>query len=407
MNCTKRLATRVVAKRAALTCATAVALTGCATLPTNGPSGSQVVRSVKEDNALGFEIIDIDAGNIGQLSVVDPGMGGLSSLAGEGTVDGLGPGDVLSIQIYEVGASLFGGGRASIGVDPDVAAAFSAPSASSQDLAGGVTVDRNGQITVPYAGTITVAGLTPKQVQDKILAGLRGKSQSPQVIVSLRRNIANTVVVMGAVARPGRLPLSLAREHLLDALAEAGGISAAFQTGASTATGTGPQDMLLRMSRGGRTVEQPLDTVRSGSPDDLLLLPGDRIEVVRQPRTFTVFGAIDRVSQMPFESQRLSLTEALARAGGPNDARADPRSVFVFRLPPTSESAATPGSAPKPLIYRINMMRAQSYFLAQRFAMRDKDVIYIANAKSNQPLKLVQVLSQLFTPVLAVRAVTQ
>ncbi|MBB3475456.1 polysaccharide biosynthesis/export family protein [Sphingomonas sp. BK345] len=394
----------------------AVTVGGCTTLPRNGPTGRQIAHDATRKNDIGFEIVDISPQNIAALSSVDAPTGALATLSADGVVDTLGPGDVLSIEIYEVGVTLFGG-RASIAGAAGGSAAESAPSASGESIGGeGVMVDRDGNITMPYVGTIAVAGLTPAQVQRKIVDGLRGKSQSPQVVVSLRRNVANTVVIMGAVSNPRRLPLTLARERLLDAIAETGGISRTTQTGASTATGTGAQDAIVRFTRGSRTVEQPLDTIASGSPDDIVLLGGDRIELIRQPRTFTVFGAIDRISQIPFESRTLTLAEALARAGGPNDSRADPRSVFVFRLPPgtptpsaaaASADAALAPVAARPVAYRINMLQAQNYFLAQRFAMRDKDVVYIANASANEPLKLVQALGQLFSPVLAVQNATR
>ena len=406
--------------RPGLTLLALTAVSGCATLPRNGPTGRQITQDVTKQNDIGFEVVDIAPSNIGALSTMDTPTGALAALSAEGYVDTLGPGDVLSVEIYEVGASLFGG-RASIAsasAAGSSAVGEAAPSASSQTIGdGGVVVDRNGTITVPYVGTIAVTGLTPAEVQRKILAGLRGKSQSPQVIVSLRRNVANTVVVMGAVSAPRRVPLTLARERLLDVIADTGGITRATQSGASTATGTGAQDSIVRFTRRGRTVEQPLDTVLSGSADDLVLLGGDRIELIRQPRTFTVFGAIDRISQIPFESRTLTLAEALARAGGPNDGRADPRSVFVFRLPEGATAPvgpARPGDPAvpvamtvKPVIYRIDMLRAQNYFLAQRFVMRDKDVVYIANASANQPLKLVQALGQLFSPVIAVQNATR
>lgn len=387
------------------------AMSACATLPRNGPTGSQITHDATKANDIGYQLVDIAPGNIAALSTVDVPSGALATLAADGFVDTLGPGDVLSVEIYEVGVSLFGG-RASIAGGGGMAGG-DAPSASGQALGqGGLTVDRNGNITIPYVGTIQVTGLTLAQVQQRILAGLRGKSQSPQVIVSLRSNVANTVVVMGAVTTPRRVPLTLARERLLDVIADTGGISRAAQSGSSTATGTGTQDSIVRFTRNGRTVEQPLDSIVSGSPDDLVLLGGDRIELIRQPRTFTVFGAIDRISQVPFESRTLTLAEALARAGGPNDGRADPRSVFVFRLPAGAAAleAKQPGAAPatvRPIIYRIDMLRAQNYFLAQQFAMRDKDVVYIANASANQPLKLVQALGQLFSPVIAVQNATR
>jgi polysaccharide export outer membrane protein len=49
------------------------------------------------------------------------------------------------------------------------------------------------------------------------------------------------------------------------------------------------------------------------------------------------------------------------------------------------------------------MMQASSYILAQKFAMKDKDVVYVGNALANQPSKLIQVLSQLFFPLVALQ----
>lgn len=400
--------TRRVARFGLLFSAT-TSLGACATLPRNGPTGGQIMRDVVKANDIGYEIIDIAPDNIAALSTADVPTGALATLTADGFVDILGPGDVLSVEIYEIGVTLFGG-RANLAANNSAIPGTEAPTVSDEAIGqGGIVVDRVGQIFVPYVGTITVAGLTPTQVQQRIVAGLRGKSQSPQVIVSLRRNVSNTVVVMGAVTNPRRIPLTLVRERLLDVIADTGGITRTAQTGSSTATGTGSQDSIVRFTRRGRTVEQPLDSVVAGSPDDLVLLGGDRIELIRQPRTFTVFGAIDRIAQVPFESRTLTLAEALARAGGPNDNRADPRSVFVFRLPPALPTANQPGSpvAVKPVIYRINMLQAQNYFLSQRFAMRDKDVVYIANASANQPLKLVQALGQLFGPIVAVQNATR
>ncbi|WP_233503476.1 hypothetical protein [Sphingomonas psychrotolerans] len=60
-----------------------------------------------------------------------------------------------------------------------------------------------------------------------------------------------------------------------------------------------------------------------------------------------------------------------------------------------------------PVIYRLNMLRPESYFVSQRFAMRNGDVIYIANARSNQAAKLVQIINQLFSPFYGVRELTR
>jgi polysaccharide export outer membrane protein len=82
---------------------------------------------------------------------------------------------------------------------------------------------------------------------------------------------------------------------------------------------------------------------------------------------------------------------------------ADPTAVFIFRYDETID----PASGAKPVIYRLNMMEPASYFLAQRVAMQDKDVIYIANAAANQPTKLVGVINQLFSPFITARAISR
>ena len=406
------------APRAMASLALAALLSSCASLPSNGPTAGQISREVAgPENVMGYRIVNITPATLPDIEqAVFDDHEHLAVLAAAGDVDTIGPGDVLTVDIYEVGTTLFGGGATAIG--GDALGGGQVPSARGQGIgSGGVVVDRNGTITVPYVGQIKVAGMTPAEVQERIRRGLAGMSQRPQVLVSVRQNVTNTVTVMGAVGRPGRQPLTLARSHLLDAIADAGGFSLVFNTGTTAATG--PQDMIVRFTRDGRTIEQPLDTIRSGSPDDLLLLPGDRIELIRQPRSLLVFGATNRVSQLPFESSVLTLAEAIARVGGPSDTQADPRAIFVFRntpgvTPPAVTGTAVPppipGAPPKPMIYRLNMMQAQSYFLSQRFMMQDKDVIYIANARSNQPAKLVQILNVLFSPVftaLQVRAITR
>ena len=142
-----------------------------------------------------------------------------------------------------------------------------------------------------------------------------------------------------------------------------------------------------------------LEAIDSGSEGDLRLLPGDRIDLLRRPRTYTVFGAVDRVQQFGFDSRYVTLDEAMARAGGPSDTRADPSAVFVFR--------ADGASGAPPTIYRLDLSKPSSFFLARRFQMRDKDVIYVANARFTQTRKLVEIVNLLFSPIYTARIVAQ
>ena len=359
---------------------------GCSTLPSNGPTARSIVRHSKTpDGAVRFRIIDLDLSAVDAMNSAErerfTTLPALAPLAADQRVDLIGPGDVLTVSIYEVGVSLFGGGVRSApgGFDP------SAHGEAFPDT----VVDANGQVNLPYLGAITVGGLTADAAQRRIAAGLRGKSQDPRVLVAIKQNVSNTVYVSGAVNKPGRLALTLGREHLLAAIASAGG------------SANSSDDTIVRFVRGTRTVEQRLGTIRSSSPDDLTLIPGDRIELIRRPRTYTVFGAVTRISQVAFETGEVTLAEALARAGGPNDAAADPSAIFLFRY-----GVHVGTDTEEPVIYRLNLLRPESYFLAQRFAMHDKDVLYIANARANQPAKLFGIINQLFAPFITARQIT-
>jgi polysaccharide biosynthesis/export protein len=350
-------------------------IAGCASLPSSGPTAGDIRRGVREGNDLGFQIMDVTPAMLADVqaraTAADASMPTLATLAADGRNDVIGPGDVLQIGIYEVGVSLFGSNSVSGGF---------APSARGEAFPA-VVVDRDGAIELPYVGRLTVAGRTPAEIQSMIVRGLRGKSQSPQALVVVKENISRTVYVSGEVRQPGRMNLTVQRERLLDAIALAGGSQ------------NSAEDTIVRFTRGETTVEERLGRIRGAAPDNLVLVPGDRIELIKRPRSFIVLGATSRVSQVAFETGDLSLAEAVARAGGPSDSIADPSAVFLFRYDPASAPAGE-----KPTIYRLDMMQPASYFVSQRFLMRDKDVIYIANAAANRPAKMVAIINQLFSP---------
>lgn len=68
-----------------------------------------------------------------------------------------------------------------------------------------------------------VAGVTPQRLAEEIRVAFAGKSQNAQVMVRIGSDIANTVIVSGAVHHPGRVLLSTAQERLSDVVAIAGG----------------------------------------------------------------------------------------------------------------------------------------------------------------------------------------
>jgi len=364
-------------------------LAACAALPTNGPTAGQITHAVKQpDNGLGMALVDISAPMISKLAednrLANEHVATLANLGGGGPAlgnDVVGPGDILSIGVYEVGVGLFGG------MTPTGDSLY--PAARGEEFAA-VPVDRNGAIKLPYIGELTVTGHTPAEIAHMIERGYADRSQSPQALVILKKNMSNTVYVTGDIRKPGRIELSLRGERLLSAIAEAGG------------TVSQTQDMVVRVTRDGEVVEERLDRIRAGAANDIVLHANDVVELIKEPQTYTVFGAVTKVTQVPFDQTELTLAEAIARAGGPNDALANPKAIFLFRYVHPLD-----GGEAKPTIYRLNLMQPQSYFLSQKFVMQDKDVLYISNANINRASKFVGILNQLFSPFITARALSQ
>lgn len=358
-------------------------LAGCATLPTSGPTGKQVERSATDpDNGLSIQLVQVEtADDIPSAdAVIDTSS--LAQLPPPPT-DMVGPGDVLEISIYEAGVTLFAGGGSAM-----AAGASAAPGVQVQKLPLS-RVDDDGEIAIPYAGHLHVAGRTVGEVETMIRSALRGVSQNPQVLVNLQQPITNTVIVSGEVMRPGRLVLQTNRETLSDVIALAGGYRG------------NAKDLTLRVIRRTDSTDIPINDLIDTPKLDVRAYPGDRLMLINSPRTYSVLGAPGSVQQFPFTRSKVSLAEAVANAGGTNPGLGDPAAIFVFRYAKDEQGNEVP------IVYHLNMMKAGTYFMAQRFAMKDKDVLYFGNAAANQPSKVLNLISQLFSPIMTVTAAVQ
>jgi polysaccharide export outer membrane protein len=350
---------------------------GCAALPSSGPSTNQVIHA-SQGPTPAFRIVDLTPASEADFGAppTPQSFGGVAAAPGGALVDNIEVGDTLQITVFEVGPALFASG-------PTAALAGGGMPAASGAALPPVPVAPDGSITMPYVGRIEAAGRSPAEVAGEVQAGLRGKSQSPQVVVTVREDLGNTMVMIGDVKSPGRKPLSYRRENLLDMIAISGG---------PTNAGS---DTIVRLTRDGRSVEMRLADIRSGSADDIVLQPHDRVELVFRPRLFTAFGAAGKVSEISFQTSQLSLAQALARIGGPLDAQADSTGVFIFR--------ANQAPSPEPIVFRLNLKDPKSYFVAQQFQVRDRDLILVANAEANDWYKVMGLLNSVISPVVTGR----
>ena len=359
-------------------------LAGCASLPSSGPTGVEIRHAAAAKTAqFPFTLVEVE-----NAAAIPPGpslpVSTLTTMPPQPT-DLLGPGDVLKISIYEAGVSLFG---TALRVSSNPTSTSVDTSSTAEHLPI-VRVDDYGYIRVPFVGRVRAAGHTASELQSIIQSSLRGMSQDPQVMVTIDQSITNSIILAGEVTKPGRLVLATNRESLVDAIALAGGYRG------------DAKDAVARVQRDDQTFEIRLSDLLDVPQEDVQVAPGDRITLVSRPQTFSVLGAPNKSEEINCPRGRLSLAEAVALAGGANPNAGDAAAIFVFRYVPG------PNGTEQPTVYHLNMMKPGAYLLSQRFMMRDRDVLYVGNARANQLTKFVQLLSQLFVPVATARAVTQ
>jgi polysaccharide biosynthesis/export protein len=367
-------------------CLTTAALAGCGYLPTSGPTKGQVIDQGVQENQVRYDIVDVNSNVVATL-LRQPAETFRARFgeSGRPPAPKIGIGDSVSVSIWEAaGGGLFG------------SSPTGAVSAGSRNVTiPEQVVARDGAISVPFAGRIPVAGRSTVEVQRTIEQRLAEKAIEPQAIVTITKSVTDAATVSGEVVNGARVPLSVNGDHLLDLIALAGGAkSPVYET-------------FVRLSRNGVTATIPMEMLVSNPAENIYALPGDVLTLVRIPQSFTVFGATGDNAQVTFMAEKVSLAEALAKAKGLQDLRADPAGVFLFRFEPPAvvDALGAPvlGTGPgksSPVVYRLDLSDAHSYFLAQRFPIEDKDVIYVANARFNELQKFFTLLNTITGPVI-------
>jgi len=324
---------------AVLACLITLSFGGCSWIPRAGPSASEVVEQSRSDGEILFDVVEVDDRVI----------------------------STLRVQPKESFAARF-----------------------TRDT----QVESDGAISVPYAGRIPAAGRLPAEVQQTIEARLAGRALQPQALVIVKRSFANAVTVTGEVVAGARIPLSPGGDKLLEVIAAAGGAKAPVH------------ETFVRLSRNGTTATIPLQQLVSDPAENVYARPGDMLTLARVPQTFAVFGATGRNADIPFSAAKISLTEALGKSQGLRDDLAKPEGVFLFRYEPNEvvrsldqPTASGSGGGVSPIVYRFNLRDANSYLLTGGFPMRDKDVIFVADAPAAQIYKFFTALNQVTGPI--------
>lgn len=362
-----------------------ISLSGCQTLtkwqPSSGPTKKVIENQVSTENS-GLTIIDID-NRIAFLTSQSIPVRRFSDFYKSSSTfnNTISAGDVVDVSIWEAPPALLFG----------TASDISGLSGSKEVKLPEQMVDNKGQITIPFVGKISVSGKTPEQVQVMIVKGLTKKANNPSAVVRIAKNNSADVTIVGEVTNSTRMPLTGKSERILDALAAAGG------------TKHPSSRISVQLNRRGQSVEMPFDAIIKDPRQNVILQKGDVVSVNYQTKSFTVLGATAKNTEIDFEAGGISLMQALARSGGLDDNRADARGVFIFRQESANiltpqQRAALPMqlqyASEVPVIYRLNLKEPINYIVAQNFAIKDKDLIYVSNAPGVEFRKFISLVAQ-------------
>ncbi len=363
-----------------------LALAGCESLPSSGPDfGSNSYAPVNAPAGAPHAVVNVTPQVVKIVEKSRPDLG-LGKLKGSGPASiRLGVGDVVAVTIFEASpGGLF------------------VPLESTNSSGNFVNlpdqkVDSAGNISVPYAGSIHAAGLEPAAIQNVIEQRLASRAIEPQAVVTVKSQTSSEVSVLGDVNSPSKFPVNAKGERILDVIARAGGPK---QPGYET---------YVTLQRRSKKTTVYFQTLVRDPSNNIYVLPNDTIYVYREPHAFTAFGAAGENGRFDFSDEQISLSDAMGKAGGLIDNRANPGAVVVYRMESRSVAAKLGVPVEKwqgdeiPVIYLFNLRDSGGFFLASQFPVHNKDVLYIGNAAVVKYLKLINAVGETTTALSAGR----
>lgn len=246
---------------------------------------------------------------------------------------------------------------------------------------GGYLVGPDSTIFFPYVGKTMAAGNTVEELRQALTQGLKTYIERPQVDVRVAAHRSQKVYVTGEVgAKPntatggvtqsGILPISDVPLTALEAINQAGG---------PTAEADLHRVILTRQSKNYTLDLQGL--YETGVIDrNWVLQDGDLLYVSdRSLNKVFVFGEVKQPAGFLMVKGRMSLAEALGEAKGIDQTTANAAKVYVIRNTDTG-----------PEIYRLDASSADAMLLANHFAMRPRDVVYVAATELTRWNRFIQ-----------------
>jgi len=252
------------------------------------------------------------------------------------------PGDILSVLVYN---------------HPELTMP-AGPERSATET--GFRVQSDGTFFYPFVGQVQAAGLAPEKIRANLMVDLADYIANPQLEVRVAAFNSQAINITGAVATPQRLPVTTVPMTLLDAVNAAGGLDPEAD----------PERIRIQRNGSAYSVDFYSFLERGRAVNNPMLGSGDMVYVPKRgSQEVFILGEVGRAAGIDLAGEELSLTQALARQGGLDEARADARGVFVFR-----------GDAQRMTVFQLNVESPTGYLLGTHFYLAPGDVIYVTRS---------------------------
>jgi polysaccharide export outer membrane protein len=189
------------------------------------------------------------------------------------------------------------------------------------ELSGRLRVSESGEVMLPVAGAIRLAGMTSAEAAAAIEQRLLSTDilKNPHVSVFVAEYATQGVNVGGEVRNPGLYPL-LGNHQLMDLISAAGGLNPSAGKAVTIAHKSDPEHPVIVL----------LDSKPGSVGPAIDVLPGDTIMVSRSGVVYVV-GDVGKPGGFLIEgNDRLTVMQVLALAAGPNHTASQDKSR-IFR----------------------------------------------------------------------------
>lgn len=349
---------------------------GCAALPAGGPSAASlkngpditVVHVTPESAASAAQAADAaGAANVAHALAV------LQAPAGNTAIRFAG-GDVIDVTLWSF--SPWPGGSAGLSNASPGAIAL-----------GNFTLPTDGAVILPYAGRVSLAGLTLEEGQAAISRAFAQRQilESPTAMIKLAASPRTDILITGSIGSPRSLPWTPAGMTLAQAISQSiGDGNAVLGQGDMSRSDSAVRVAVLRDEA--TAIEVPIAVALE---QRIPLHAGDRVVVRKAPALeVTVLGGGARKDGVFGFSKQTNLSNVLAEASGLDSGVADAHAVFVLRKRPDAT----------PVLYDFAWNRAQGLIAAHQFPMENGDLVYVAEAPIVPIQKVIGILFQVTLP---------